>query len=220
MNDSLDTMLSAADPASGLHQESIDSVLTIAAARASDRRIRRGRVLVPALVVGALFTTVGGAAAANGLFNWTYVFEPDISISRDWFDVNGAFLGSCESRLASGELPRDAHRVAADYLASVDIDAIVPDPEILAASLFAQGRIDDIGTLVPGAQPSDFELSHDGEPWDNPLFTDARFMQDAFISTLFAGMSDAVFFEHPELELDGVTASVETHCTTDPGSGE
>lgn len=220
MNDSLDTLLSSADPARALRPASIDALSDLTAARTPTRSPQRRRVLVSALIVGALVTTAGGTAAASGLFDFSYVTEPDISISRDWFDIDGVFLGSCESRLAANDLPGDVRLIAVTYLDAVDIDAIEPDPDVLAGSLFAQGRADDIAQLVEGAKASDFELSHDGEPWDNPMFTDARFMQDAFIHTLFAGMSNAVLAEHPELELEGITASVETRCSTDPGAGE
>jgi hypothetical protein len=184
-------------------------------------RLARGSRLTAVLSIGAVLAAGGaGAVAASQWGPWTYVTEPDLVVARDWTDTAGHYLGSCESRLSIDTLPADARSLAVDYLDSVDVDAIEPDPEWVAGLLHAVGRLDTIGTLVAGARPTDFEPGGDG--WSGPAldyFSDARILQDALTQKVFTGMSDVLVERMPGLDYDwkDITARIETQCSTDPG---
>lgn len=191
------------------------------AADAAATKPRRTRKLAPIIAIGVtLAVASGGAVAATQWGPWTYVTEPDLVVARDWSDVAGNYLGSCESRLAATAIPDDARDLARDYLSSVDVDAIEPDPEWIAGLLHAVGRLDDVGKLVRGAVPADFGASGDG--WSGPAleyFTDARVLHQALTQEVFNGMSDVLVERMPEFDYEwkDITLRIETQCTTDPG---
>ena len=218
MSDPIDNRLASADPNPILSAEATRALNALAARRSL--AARRRRIVIPSIVLGSILTLGAGAAAATVWGPWTYVEQPDISISRSWVDVDGTFLGSCQSRLAADGMPADARRAALDYLADVDIDAIDPDPEVVAGALNAVGRLDELGMLVAGADASAFELTHDGEVNTDPRFSNARILQDALVQTIFGEMVESVFVDHPEFVAGGIESSVETQCTTDPGVEE
>ncbi len=205
--------------------DGVDAALVaLVDARADEARVatkpRRTRAkLLPTLAIGAALAVVGGGAVAATQWGpWTYVPEPDIVIVRDWSDVSGDFLGSCESRLKVNSLPGEAYDLAIGYLDAIDVDTVQPDPEWVAGLLHAVGRLDDVGRLVPGAVPSDFSPGGDG--WSGPAleyFSDARVLQDSLTQAVFNGMAAKIRERDEFRDLSDLTSRVETQCTTDPG---
>lgn len=207
--------------------DDLDAALaTLTAARADEARAatkpaRSRPRLFPVLAIATAFAVAGGGAVAASQWSlWTYVPDPDLVVARDWVDVAGNYLGSCESHLSTDTLPADARELAVAYLDSVDVDSIEPDPEWIAGELQAVGRLDDIGTLVDGAKPADFDTG--GEGWSGPAleyFSDARILQDALTQKVFTGMSDVLVERMPDFSYDveDIGARIETQCTTDPG---
>ncbi|HRN29961.1 MAG TPA: hypothetical protein PK890_09715, partial [Terrimesophilobacter sp.] len=176
------------------------ALVALATARADEAlptakpaRKRRAK-LTPVIAVGAVLAVASaGAVAANQWGPWNYVSEvdTDIVVEREWSDVDGNYLGACEARLSTDVLPTEARKLALDYLATVDVDAIEPDPEYVAGVLNALGRVDDIGALVAGAVPSDFDNSPGGT-WTGPAaeyFSDARVLHQALTQAVFVGMA-------------------------------
>lgn len=218
MTDPLADRLASARVDLETRAEVLPALESLAAARAADgRRSHTRRTLVSAISVGAALTVTGaGAVAATQWGPWTYVEEPDVVIARDWTDVDGVYLGSCEARLAADAVPADALAAARDYLDSIDLATIEPDPERVAGDLNAVGRLDEVGRLIPGAIPTDFDVTLVGEQWPSEYFTDARILHEGLVSAVFTTMSDAVLAQWPELAEDGLSAAVETQCTTDP----
>ncbi len=222
MRDSLDDTL--ADAGRFLRDDDgVDAALaTLVEARADDARavtpIRTRSKLLPTLAIGAaLAVASGGAVAATQWGPWTYVLEPDIVIARDWTDVSGTYLGSCESRLAANAMPDGAYDIAIDYLNTVDVDSIEPDPEFVAGYLHSLGRLDDVGRLVAGAVPADFEVS--GDRWTGPAseyFSDARILHQSLTQAVYAGMAAKIHEREEFMDYYDMTARVETQCTTDP----
>jgi hypothetical protein len=220
MSEQFDRLLAAADPSPAFDENTVAAVsaLSNSAAR-NDRRHRR--VVVPAVLVGSfLALSAGGAAAATAWGAWTYVDEPDISFSREWVAVDGEFLGTCESRLVADDLPADARAAALDYLGALDVDALDPDPEVVAGWLNASGRLDEFGSIIPGVDVTDFELSHDGAVIADSRWSNTRILQDGLVQVVFGGMADSVLGQFPELDQQGITSRVETQCTTDPDYSE
>jgi hypothetical protein len=216
MTDLLDTTLAAA----GRVPEGEGDVRNALTALVSDReratRPRRRRILVPALSLGLALGVLGaGAVAASQWGPWTYITEPDLIVSRDWVDLTGESLGSCETRLATEAFPEDAAAEARAFLAELDVDAIRPDPEYVASMLVAVDRPGDLDRLVAGVDIDDFDITHTGSTWDQALWSDARILQSALTQEVFVAMSDALRERWPEL-ADNTTAHAETQCTTDP----
>lgn len=219
MRDPLDEALAEAGRFLRPDEAVDDALATLAEARAAAKPARARSRLLPALAIGtALAVAGGGAVAATQWGPWTYVPEPDIVIARDWSDAGGNVLGSCESRLKVGDMPREAYDMAIEYLDDIDVDTVQPDPEWVAGTLHALGRLDEVGLLVPGAVPSDFDAS--GEGWSGPAleyFSDARVLQDSLTQAVFVGMTAKIRERDEFRDLLSLTSSVETQCTTDPG---
>lgn len=186
----------------------------------SERTGRRPLRLVSAISLGAALA-VGAPVAVAATMQWgpwAVVTEPDIVMARTWVDVEGAPLGSCESRLATVDLPEDARADSLAYFAALDVAAVEPDPDSVAGSLNAVGRLGDIGRLVEHAEPSDFNVSHQGALWDADVYTDARILQEAMVRTITRGMMASVSPANPGVFEAGVTMALETQCTPAPGS--
>lgn len=185
-----------------------------------ERTARRPLRLVSAISLSAALAVGAPVAVAAAMQwgPWTVVTEPDIVMARTWVDVDGAPLGSCESRLATMDLPEDARADTLAYFAALDVAAVEPDAEAVAAALNAVGRLGEIGRLVPGAEPSDFEVTHHGALWDAAVYTDAYILQEALARTITRGMTASVSPANPEAFEAGMTVALETQCTNAPGA--
>lgn len=202
----------------------VDAALAVlVTARASEAKStakpRHTQKIAPVIAIGvALAVASGGAVAATQWGPWTYVTQPDIVVARDWSDINGNYLGSCESRMSVHDLPAEAYGVAIRYLNSIDVDSIEPDPEWIAGLLHAIGRVDEVGRLVPGAVPSDFDASGNG--WHGPVlayFADARVLHQALSQAIYSGMANEVLTKVPGTKHHLVGSKLQIQCTTDPG---
>src|SRR5258707_985458 len=101
MTDTFDDQLAASSSARATDPEVLTALSALAKGRSSEARHRRARrFVVPSIAVGAFpVLGTGGAIAATQWGPWT-IGKPDLVIARDWTDVTGAYLGSCESRMA------------------------------------------------------------------------------------------------------------------------
>lgn len=224
MRESLDDILGQAGDVLRDSPELDESLARLASVRAEEARpaSKRRAKLIPVLAIGtALAVAGGGAVAASQWGPWTYVADEDtdLVVTREWSDVNGAYLGTCETRMSTDVMPEDVRDLALDYLQTVDVDSIEPDPEWVAGLLHAVGRLDDVGRLIPGAVPGDFSAG--GEGWRGPAldyFTDARILQDSMVQKVFNGMSDHLVAQMSAHSYgwDDLTTRLETKCTTDP----
>lgn len=213
--DSLEEQLEGAGRLHTAHNDEQGVLRDLLASRAAEARDRRRRRLLPPMVVGGALAVVGaGAAVATQWGPWNYVPDADIVIARDWTDVEGKALGSCESRMALGDLPAEAREEALAYLETIDVDSLEPDPERVAGVLVAVDRPGDLGRLIAGADVSDFDINHTGPTWDQASFSDARILQGALQETVFAGMVNHVEATWRP-QLDAIQSRVETHCTTE-----
>ncbi|MCH1883360.1 hypothetical protein [Agrococcus sp. ARC_14] len=179
-----------------------------------ERPSRRPRRIVPAIALGAILA-LGmpvAVAAAVQWGPWRFVTEPDLVVAREWVDAEGTPLGSCEGRIATEGLSADARADAIAYFAGLDLGAIEPDPERVAGALNATGRLDEIGRLIEGAEPDDFDVRHEGELLSADVFTDARILQEALMSTVTMDMTNAITPEHPELQEAGIATLGEIQC--------
>lgn len=180
------------------------------------RSVRR---FAPAIALGAVLALAAPVAVAATQWGpWTFVADPDLVVARDWTDVGGTPLGSCETRLAIDELPDDVQADVAAYFATLDVDAIEPNAEAVAAGLNSVGRLDEIGRLVEGAEPSDFTVSHQGELLDPTVNTDARILQDSLVQTITTDLATAMFASHGDALSAGLGSAGETQCTAAPGT--
>lgn len=186
----------------------------------SERTGRRPLRLVSAISLGAALAVGAPVAVAAAMQwgPWTVVTEPDLVMARTWVDVEGTPLGSCESRLATEDLPEDARTDALAYFATLDVTVVEPDPDSVAASLNSVGRLGDIERLVENAEPSDFNVSHQGALLDADFYTDARILQEAMVRTVTRGMTASISPANPGAFEAGVTIVFETQCTPAPGS--
>ncbi len=214
-------MLAEAGQLQEQQKEERDALRELVMSRTVDgRQHRRRRVLLPALGLGGVLTVLLGAGAvvATQWGPWNYVQDEDIVIAREWVDVDGTSLGSCESRLAADELPADALNDARDYLAALDTESLDPDPEVVASLLVAVNRPDRMGQLIPGTQVSDYDVTHTGPVWSQGWWSDARILQDGLVSTVFAGMANDLTAKWPELDSadSPIASKIQTQCTTDP----
>lgn len=215
MTELLDSMLSSAGAVPTDDIRVTEALRSLTADRARASRFRRRRIVIPALSVGLTFGLLStGAVAASQWAPWTYVSDPDIQITRDWSDANGVSLGTCESHLATDALSPDARTAARDYLASLDFDSLEPDTELVASTLIALGRPDDLGRLIAGADVADFDIQHTGPTWSGAYWTDARVLQDGLTRTVFTSLGEALGKDWPET-LGQLSANVETQCSTD-----
>lgn len=174
---------------------------------------RPRRRLFAAVGVGAGLLLVGAPVAVAATVWGPWSFEPQLVVERSWTDVAGTPLGTCASQFATTDLPDDALATALAHLDELDSDSATPEPEWVAAGLNGAGRLDEIGRLVEGAQPGDFDVRHEGALIDR---SDARIMQDAMMSSVRRSLSQAIFAAHPELSDDGIEMAQETQCTPAP----
>ncbi|MHA6693882.1 hypothetical protein [Homoserinimonas sp. A520] len=223
MTDSIDDRLAAAGRVYTTSSEVASVLSELADARASAARSsRKRRVLVPSISIGvALAVSGAGAVVATQWHPWEMT-DPDIVVARDWTDGNGTFLGSCETRLAAHSVAPEALEAMRHYLDTSGIDNLRPNPEIVAAGLLSVGRPDDLGRLIPGAVASDYDVSHSGEPWSSEWYSDARILQDGLMHEVFTRMSQEAYATQETedgaaiLANSGISAQLETQCTTDP----
>lgn len=188
--------------------------------RAASARVRPRRRLAPAVTIGLTLGVLGtGAAAASQWAPWTYVTEPDIVFSREWFDVEGRALGSCETHLATDSLSGDERTAAQTYLKTLDVDSLQPDPGFIAGRLLAVGRPDDLGRLIAGADIEDFNVHTDGEVWTGPIASDARILQDGLTQVVFNSLMADLVTQWPDL-VNTLQSTAETQCSTDALSAD
>lgn len=175
MTELLDSKLTAAGAVPTDDVRITEALRSLTADRARAAILHRRRIVIPALSIGLAFGLLGtGAVAASQWGPWPNVPDPDIQIAREWTDVAGVNLGTCESRIGTVGLSPEARTAARDYLATLDIDAIKPDTEMVANILFALGRPDDLGRLIDGADVADSDLELSGPTWTGGWWTDAR----------------------------------------------
>lgn len=181
---------------------------------------RRRRILAPAIGVGAALVLVGGGAMAVGGWAPWNITDPDISFTRTWTDVDGSFVGVCETRMKANVLPTQQMQDAARaYLADLDIANMAPDSESVAARLAQLDRADRLPQLIEGAETTDFDIMLADGIQPDPTVSDASILQDALASVVFRGMADAVFAEFPDdgfLAVHGIGGEWQTQCSTDP----
>jgi hypothetical protein len=219
----IDDRLASAGSHFEANTEVASALSALADARASAARsTRKRRVLIPSITIGvALAVSGAGAVVATQWQPWE-ITDPDIVVARDWADGAGTFLGSCETRLSAHSVGSDALEAIRNYLKTIDLDSMKPNPEIVAAELLSVGRPDDLSRLIPGAVASDYDVSHSGEPWSSDWFSDARILQDALMHEVFTQMSQEAYATEGSadgvaaLANSGISAQLETQCTTDP----
>jgi len=209
--DPLDARLSAAGRYVRDDADLVSALEALAEARAEGaRRRRRRRFAAPVLTLGAVLALTGaGGVAATQWGSWS-IADPDIVITRQWTDVAGTYLGTCESRIRASDLPEEKRARVREYFTTVDLDAFQPDPEFVALHLKIAGRLEDLGRLVPGADPDDFRTD-ELERSENQT-SDARVMQDALAQTI----AHELFLHVGRIEL---WSTFETQCSEDPAEG-
>lgn len=224
MRDPLDDTL--AEAGAFLKRDSdLDGALsTLAEARASEStadaspvKPRRRRRLAPVLAIGVTLAVAGaGAVAANQWGPWTYVTDEDtdLVVARDWNDVNGTYLGSCESRMTVKELTPATRDVAKSYLDALDLNSVVLDVETVAGLLNSVGRIDELGSLIRGADASNLDLA--GGSFDPDFYSNARILHTALTMQVHRNMVREIVATVPEADRGELVSAFETKCTTDP----
>lgn len=216
MTDLLDSPLQSAGRVPSDDPEVTAALMALVADRTPRARRSRRRALIPVLSFSLALGLLGtGAAVASQWGPWTYVTDPDITISRDWVDVTGASLGTCESRLAADALTDAQRAEVRDYLAGLDIDTLAPDTEYVATLLSAVGRPDDLGRLVAGARVEDYDITTTGPLWDESVWTDARVLQAGLLQSVVLSMNDESTLSG-SASADGLSSRMETQCSTDP----
>lgn len=212
MNESLDARLSRAGR---VDTTGTDAALLAVADEARPQSRRRPRRLVPAIVLGATLALAAPVAVAATQWGpWLYVTDPDLVVAREWTDVDGVVLGSCESRLEMQDLPDDVQADAAAYLDSLGVATLEPDAESIATQLESMGRLDEIGRFVEGAQPSDFDVAHEGELVESDM--DARILQESLLMTIGRDLGETMLERHPDALANGFGSEWETQCTAAP----
>lgn len=193
------------------------AALTSARAEAKPARKRRSK-LAPVLAIGAaLAVASAGAAAANQWGPWTYVSDDDtdLVIAREWTDVNGTYLGSCESRMTVKELTPATRDVAKSYLDALDLNNVILDVETVAGLLNSVGRIDELGSLIRGADASNLDLA--GGSFDPDFYSNARILHTALTMQVHRDMAREIVATVPEADRGELVSAFEIQCTTDPG---
>lgn len=221
MNDSLDDRLQDAGKVFTDNAEVSRSLADLLDARlAASPKSSRRRVASLAGAAGVLLAMTGaGAVAASQWGPWVTVTDPDVVLERSWTDAEGEWLGDCETRFAMEALPEEVRATAETWLSAQDLDALEPDPQSVAGTLNALGRLDELPRLLPGEQAADYGVYHEGPLWSADWFSDARILQDATTSALSAELAAVIFEASPDLADGGIGSVVETQCTTDPASG-
>lgn len=219
MNHSFDTRLQRSGRVA-LQDADVEHALNEVIDHAKQARpARRPHRLVLAVSLSAALALAAPVAVAAAM-QWApwVVTEPDIVVTRSWVDVEGVNLGSCESRLAMEDLPEDAREDALAYFAALDVDAVEPDGQAVAAGLNGLGRLGEIGRLIPGAAPSDFDVTHHGPLLDAAFFTDVYLLQDGLMVTITEGMTAEISPANPEAFQAGVMVTSQTQCTPATGA--
>lgn len=194
----------------------VAAVSTLAAERTRPTR-RRRRILAPAMGVGAALVLVGGGAMAVGGWAPWNITDPDISFTRTWTDVDGNFVGVCETRFKADQFPtQEIEDAARAYLANLDIANMVPDAEHVAARLLQLDRPDDLPTLIAGARASDYDVHLVYGPQSDPSVTDAEILQESLALKVSRALGESLLTRWPSELSDGVGSSSETQCSTDP----
>lgn len=170
-------------------------------ARVRDQR-RRRRIAIPAISLGVAAVFAGGAAWAASAWGPWIISDPDLVVSRTWYDVDGQRLGYCESRLEAIDVPTEGSRALLEALAAIDVSALAPDPGIVAELLAAQGRSDDFERLLPAEQRDD--APHEWARIDVPSgpLSDARILQEGLLSSVSVATLERAF-EHEPKERSG-----------------
>lgn len=215
MSDVLDSKLSSAGtvPTEDVRVTTALTALTAERARAS--HARRRRIVIPALSVGLAFGLLGtGAVAASQWGPWPNVPDPDIQISREWTSVDGVALGTCESHIATIGLSPEARSAARDYLATLDVDSLEPDAELVAIYLGSLGRPDDLGRLIDGADAADYDIEPPSSPMKGEWWTNARVLQDGLTSTVLTSLSKEMSADWPEAR-EQLSSNIDTQCVND-----
>jgi len=179
-----------------------------------------GRFALPVLLgSGVLLLGGTGAVAATQFGPWTVVADPDYVVARDWYDLDGTYLGSCEAHVRIEHPAPEVLAAAQRSLASLDLDELGPDPTSVALWLASFDRLDDYSHLIPG-EPTDPTIADltpiDTSPEVRAFASDARILQIALIQTVH----DAVSADLEAAGLDpdvAFTGEGEIQCSTDPG---
>ena len=184
---------------------------------------RRRRWLAPGIVAMSGLLVLGGvgAATATGLFTWR-LSTADYSIARDWYDVEGNYLGSCETRVDIELVDEQVRPIVERWFATHDVDDIEPDGATLARWLMLAGREDRLPELLAGKT---FEQYRDQIGVGSAIASDdfRGYMSDAYVlhTALERAVSAQIMREvidaAPAEQVErGIGASGEIHCTTDP----
>jgi len=197
-----------------------DTEVRGALAEVAGARSRRRRRLPLVAVVAAGVLALGGvgAAAAVGFGPWRMI-DPDFSFTRDWYDVAGDYLGTCESRIQLELLPADVRPVAEEYLATHDIGRLEPNWRTVAVMLAIVGRAERFPELRAGGDVADYGVTlygHEAAPWAEEVWSDAHVLQTGLDRTLIEAINRELFTRMPGLENQGIVATGETQCSTDP----
>jgi hypothetical protein len=215
MTELLDSKLTAAGAVPTDDVRITEALRSLTADRARAANLRRRRIVIPALSIGLAFGLLGtGAVAASQWGPWPNVPDPDIQIAREWTDVNGLSLGTCESHIGTIGLSPEARTAARDYLATLDIDSIKPDTEMVATLLVALGRPDDLGRLIEGAHVADYDIEATGSTWTGEWWTDARILQDGLTSTVLTSLAKKMSADWPEAS-NQLSSNIDTQCAND-----
>lgn len=215
--DPIDMQLGQAGQLRETTAEQQHALQTLVATRTPQaRRPRRRPILLPALGIGGALALMGaGVAVATQWGPWAYVPDADIVIAREWTDVDGVSLGACESHLAVDKLDPEAVDAARQYLAGVDVNALDPNAESVAAALVAVDLPERMPQLIPGGDVNDYDVKNvgvgEGAIWDRVWHSDAHILQAGLVRTILYGMAEAL----PE-GVASVGSAIETQCTTDP----
>lgn len=192
--------------------------LADAQARAGSHR-RRRLALPVVIAAGAALLGGAGAMAATQFGPWTTVTDPDYVVTRDWYDVEGTYLGTCESHVRieheSPEVLAEARRL----LAALDLDDLPPDPTWVALWLASWDRLGDYPRLIGGdlPDPSIADLAPLDASGDVIAYqTDARILQLALLMTVHNEISADLQAAGLDAEF-AFTGEGETYCSSDPG---
>ncbi|MBO9578067.1 MAG: hypothetical protein J7480_04780 [Microbacteriaceae bacterium] len=194
------------------------------AAVVAGRTHRQGRAPFIGLAVTGVLALGGiGAAAAAGAFEWSVVTEPDYSIGRDWYDVAGNRLGSCEERVDVTMLDAQVRPAVEAWFATHDVSTMQPRAEWVAHALLMRGDPERLPELLPGEtiEPylADYQGPADGMPSHvsqaHTKYADARILQEALSREVNWQIARAIRAASPEIGDAAVTGTFEIHCTTD-----
>lgn len=179
-------------------------------------RPRRWQLPVALGLAAGLLALGGVAAAAAAVFGPWSLQNPTVSFSRDWTDLDGNYLGTCETRLRLGRLPAEVRPVVEEYLATHDIDSLEPSWGTVAGLLVATGRPERFPELRVGGDVTDYRITIDGEVWGADEWSDARILQAGLERTVTLAINRELVRRMSELGNIGITGTSESQCSTDP----